>query len=120
MIATGVPRDPVKYNGTTYTIGQANNALIYPALGLGSIAVDAKLLTDEMISAAAHSLGAFLTPKEKGAAVLPPVSRLTEFSLSVAIAVAECAVKQGLNRRPVDDVKKTVEDMVWKAVYQKY
>ena len=117
MVATGVPRDPVKYNGTVYEIGQANNALIYPGLGLGSMAVDAKLLTDEMISAAAHSLGAFLSPQKKGAALLPPVARLTEFSEAVAIAVAECAVKQGLNRRPGDDVKKAVEDMIWKAEY---
>ena len=117
MVATGVPRDSVKYNGTVYEIGQANNALIYPGLGLGSMAVDAKLLTDEMISAAAHSLGAFLSPQKKGAAVLPPVARLTEFSEAVAIAVAECAVKQGLNRRPDDDVKKAVEDMIWKAEY---
>ena len=117
MVATGVPRDSVKYNGTVYEIGQANNALIYPGLGLGSMAVDAKLLTDEMISAAAHSLGAFLSPQKKAAAVLPPVARLTEFSEAVAIAVAECAVKQGLNRRPDDDVKKAVEDMIWKAEY---
>lgn len=117
MVATGVPRDPVKYNGTVYEIGQANNALIYPGLGLGSMAVDAKSLTDEMISAAAHSLGAFLSPQKKGAAVLPPVARLTEFSKAVAIAVAECAVRQGLNRRPGDDVKKAVEDMIWKAEY---
>lgn len=117
MVATGVPRDPVSYRGTTYEIGQANNALIYPGLGLGSMAVDAKLMTDEMISAAAHSLGAFLTPEAKGAAVIPPVARLTEFSAAVAVAVAECAVKQGLNRQPVSDVKAAVEAMVWKAEY---
>ncbi len=117
MVATGVPRDPVAYRGTTYEIGQANNALIYPGLGLGSMAVDAKLMTDEMISAAAHSLGAFLTPEAKGAAVIPPVARLTEFSAAVAVAVAECAVKQGLNRQPVSDVKAAVEAMVWKAEY---
>ena len=117
MVATGVPRDPVSYRGTTYEIGQANNALIYPGLGLDSMAVDAKLMTDEMISAAAHSLGAFLTPEAKGAAVIPPVARLTEFSAAVAVAVAECAVKQGLNRQPVSDVKAAVEAMVWKAEY---
>ena len=117
LVATGVPRDPVSYRGTTYEIGQANNALIYPGLGLGSMAVDAKLVTDEMISAAAHSLGAFLTPEKKGAAVIPPVTRLTEFSAAVAVAVAECAVKQGLNRRAAADVKAAVEEMVWKAEY---
>ena len=117
MVATGVPRDPVAYRGTTYTIGQANNALIYPGLGLGSMAVDARLMTDEMISAAAHALGAFLTPEEKGAAVIPPVARLEEFSAAVAVAVATCAVQQGLNRRSVTDVKAAVEEMVWKATY---
>ena len=117
MVATGVPRDPVKYRGTTYEIGQANNALIYPGLGLGSMAVDARLVTDEMISAAAHALGAFLTPEEKGAAVIPPVSRLTEFSAAVAVAVAECAVRQRLNRRTVADVKAAVDGMVWKGSY---
>ena len=117
MVATGVPHDPVSYRGTTYEIGQANNALIYPGLGLGSMAVDAKLVTDEMISAAAHSLGAFLTPEAKGAAVIPPVTRLIEFSAAVAVAVAECAVKQGLNRRAVADVKAAVDEMVWKAEY---
>ena len=117
MVATGVPRDPVKYRGTTYEIGQANNALIYPGLGLGSMAVDARLVTDEMISAAAHALGAFLTPEEKGAAVIPPVSRLAEFSAAVAVAVAECAVRQRLNRRTVADVKAAVDGMVWKGSY---
>ena len=81
------------------------------------MAVDARLVTDEMISAAAHALGAFLTPEAKGAAVIPPVARLTEFSAAVAVAVAECAVRQGLNRRPVTDVKAAVEAMVWKAAY---
>lgn len=98
MVATGIPAEPVEYNGVTYVIGQANNALIYPGLGLGSIAVNASLLTDEMISSAAHSLSEFLEINVKGAAVLPPVSKLTQFSETVANAVAECAVKQGLNR----------------------
>ena len=66
MVATGVPRDPVAYRGTTYTIGQANNALIYPGLGLGSMAVDARLVTDEMISAAAHALGRSSRRRKRG------------------------------------------------------
>lgn len=66
LVATGVPSDPVKYNGVTYHIGQANNALIYPGLGLGVLASEAKLVTDEMLSAAAHSLGGIVDPNEKG------------------------------------------------------
>lgn len=117
MIGTGIPSDPVNYHGVTYSIGQANNALIYPGLGLGSLAVDAAQVTDEMISSAAHALGAFLEPDKPGAAVIPPVSRLTEFSETVAVAVAECAVKQGLNRKEVTDVKAAVDDMTWQAEY---
>lgn len=120
MVATGIPAEPVEYNGVTYVIGQANNALIYPGLGLGSIAVNASLLTDEMISSAAHSLSEFLEINVKGAAVLPPVSKLTQFSKTVANAVAECAVKQGLNRVQTNDVKRTVQSLIWKPVYRNY
>lgn len=120
MVATGIPAEPVEYNGVTYVIGQANNALIYPGLGLGSIAVNASLLTDEMISSAAHSLSEFLEINVKGAAVLPPVSKLTQFSETVAAAVAECAIKQGLNRVQTNDVKKAVKSVIWKPVYRNY
>lgn len=120
MVATGIPAEPVEYNGVTYVIGQANNALIYPGLGLGSIAVNASLLTDEMISSAAHSLGEFLEINVEGAAVLPPISKLTQFSETVAAAVAECAVKQGLNRVQTNDVKKAVKSVIWKPVYRNY
>lgn len=120
MVATGIPAEPVEYNGVTYIIGQANNALIYPGLGLGSISVNASLVTDEMISSAAHSLGEFLEINVEGAAVLPPVSKLTQFSETVAAAVAECAVKQGLNRVQTNDVKKAVKSVIWKSVYRNY
>lgn len=120
MVATGIPAEPVEYNGVTYIIGQANNALIYPRLGLGSISVNASLVTDEMISSAAHSLGEFLEINVEGAAVLPPVSKLTQFSETVAAAVAECAVKQGLNRVQTNDVKKAVKSVIWKPVYRNY
>ena len=120
MVATGIPAEPVEYNGVTYIIGQANNALIYPGLGLGSISVNASLVTDEMISSAAHSLGEFLEINVEGAAVLPPVSKLTQFSETVAAVVAECAVKQGLNRVQTNDVKKAVKSVIWKPVYRNY
>ena len=120
MVATGIPAEPVEYNGVTYIIGQANNALIYPGLGLGSISVNASLVTDEMISSAAHSLGEFLEINVEGAAVLPPVSKLTQFSETVAAAVEKCAVKQGLNRVQTNDVKKAVKSVIWKPVYRNY
>lgn len=119
LIATGIPADPVNYKGVTYKIGQANNALIYPGLGLGSIAVGASRVSREMISAAAHVPIYFIHPEQPGEAVLPPVSLICKFTKAVAEAVAACAVKQGLNRIPVTDVKKAVEDVMWDAEYTK-
>ena len=120
MVATGIPAEPVEYNGVTYIIGQANNALIYPGLGLGSISVNASLVTDEMISSAAHSLGEFLEINVEGAAVLPPVSKLTQFSETVAAAGGKFGAKQGLNRVQTNDVKKAVKSVIWKPVYRNY
>lgn len=117
LIATGIPADPVEYNGVTYEIGQANNALIYPALGLGAIASTAKLMTNEMISKAAHSLGGIVDTTKPGAATLPPVSKLTEFSQRVAEAVGQCAVDQKLNREDITDIKAAIEKIKWTPKY---
>lgn len=117
LIATGIPADPVEYNGVTYEIGQANNALIYPALGLGAIASTAKLVTNEMISKAAHSLGGIVDTTKLGAATLPPVSKLTEFSQRVAEAVGQCALDQKLNREDITDIKAAIEKIKWTPKY---
>ncbi|WP_421017023.1 malolactic enzyme [Furfurilactobacillus cerevisiae] len=119
LIATGIPAHDVDYNGITYKIGQANNALVYPGLGLGTIAASAKVLNDTMISKAAHSLGGIIDVNEPGAAVLPPVEKLNVFSETVAEAVAQSAVDQGLNEKPIDDVKAAVLDTKWTPEYTK-
>lgn len=118
LVATGIPSDDVEYNGVTYAIGQANNAIIYPGLGLGVIASGAKLLTDRMISVAAHSIGGIVDPNQLGAAVLPPVTKLNHFSDMVAIAVAEEAKREGLNRRDFDDAKTLIEEHKWADAYK--
>ena len=117
LVATGIPADPVEYKGVTYEIGQANNALIYPALGLGAIASTAKLVTNEMISKAAHSLGGIVDTTKPGAATLPPVSKLTEFSQRVAEAVGQCALDQKLNREDITDIKVAIEKIKWIPKY---
>jgi malolactic enzyme len=117
LIGTGIPVDDIEYNGVTYQIGQANNALVYPGLGLGAIAATATVLDDEMISAAAHSLGGIVDTTQPGAAVLPPVSKLDQFSTTVAKAVAESAVKRGLTREPIADVDKAIADTKWEPKY---
>lgn len=115
LIATGIPVEPVEYNGVTYHIGQANNALVYPGLGLGSMAVNAKILSDGMINKAAHSLGGIVDPTQPGAAVLPPVSKLDEFSMTVAVGVAQQAIDEKLS--DAKDAKQAVADIKWEPKY---
>lgn len=116
LIATGVPYSPIELKGVTYDIGQANNALIYPGVGLGVLAVNATRLSDAMISAAAHSLQDIVDTTKPGAATLPPVEKLTQFSRTVAKAVAECAIKEGL--APEQDVDAAIDAILWKPEYQ--
>lgn len=118
LVACGVPSDDVELNGVTYQIGQANNALIYPGLGLGVLASKARLLTDQMISLAAHSLGGIVDTTKPGAAILPPVSKITEFSERIAVGVAEEAIKQDLNRESIADAKEAVDALKWFPVYK--
>ena len=117
LVATGIPADPAEYQGTKYEIGQANNALVYPGLGLGSLAVNAKILSDEMISVAAHSLGGIVDSSKPGAAVLPPVEKLNVFSQTVAKAVANQAIKNHLNQNDYQDGEEAVQALRWSPVY---
>lgn len=118
LVATGVPVDPVTAsNGVTYEIGQANNMLVYPGLGLGTIVARAKVLSDGMISAAAHALGGMVDASQPGAPVLPPVSRLSEMSFRVAVAVAKQAIAEGLSRVEIDDVEAAVKAAQWTPEY---
>lgn len=118
LIATGIPSAPVVYDGITYNIGQANNALMYPGLGLGIIASTAKLVTQTLLSEAAHALGGIVDTSKPGAAVLPPVEKLTEFSEHIAVVVAESAIKQGLTRAKIEDARKAVKAAKWYPKYE--
>ena len=117
FVATGIPADDVSYKGVNYVIGQANNALIYPGLGLGMLASEASLLTDEMIAAAADSLSGITDITKPGAPVLPPFKYVGEVSIKVAEAVAKKAKEQGLARAKEQDMVKAVHDFKW---YPKY
>ena len=118
FVATGIPADTVSYKGVDYVIGQANNALIYPGLGLGMLASEASLLTDEMIGAAAHSLSGIVNPGEPGAPVLPPFKYVADVSIKVAEAVAKKAQEQGLARAEETDMAKAVRDLKWYPEYK--
>ena len=118
FVATGIPADTVSYKGVDYVIGQANNALIYPGLGLGMLASEASLLTDEMIGAAAHSLSGIVNPGQPGAPVLPPFKYVADVSIKVAEAVAKKAQEQGLARAKETDMVKAVRDFKWFPEYK--
>ena len=118
FVATGIPADTVSYKGVDYVIGQANNALIYPGLGLGMLASEASLLTDEMIGAAAHSLSGIVNPGQPGAPVLPPFKYVADVSIKVAEAVAKKAQEQGLARAKETDMTKAVRDLKWYPEYK--
>ena len=118
FVATGIPSDNVIYKGVEYIIGQANNALIYPGLGLGVLASEASLLTDEMIGAAAHSLSGITDITKPGAPVLPPFKYVADVSIKVAEAVAKKAQEQGLARAQEKDMEKAVRDFKWIPKYK--
>lgn len=118
LVATGIPTQDVAVNGVTYQIGQANNALVYPGLGLGVIAAKATTLNDDMISAVAHSLGGLVDPSQPGAPILPPVTQLSHFSTTIAEAVVQRAIDQGLTKEPITDAKKAVADTKWVPEYE--
>lgn len=117
FVATGIPSGTISYKGVDYVIGQANNALIYPGLGLGMLASEASLLTDEMIGAAAHSLSGIIDISKPGAPVLPPFKYVADVSIKVAEAVANKAKEQGLARAKETNMDKAVRDLKW---YPKY
>ena len=118
FVATGIPAGTVSYKDVDYVIGQANNALIYPGLGLGMLASEASLLTDEMIGAAAHSLSGIVNSGQPGAPVLPPFKYVADVSIKVAEAVAKKAQEQGLARAKETDMAKAVRDLKWYPEYK--
>ena len=118
FVATGIPAGTVSYKDVDYVIGQANNALIYPGLGLGMLASEASLLTDEMIGAAAHSLSGIVNSGQPGAPVLPPFKYVADVSIKVAEAVAKKAQEQGLARAKETDMAKAVRNLKWYPEYK--
>jgi len=118
LIATGIPSSPGNYKGVTYTIGQANNALMYPGLGLGVIASTAKLVDQSLLSAAAHALGGIVNVSEPGAAVLPPVNKITSFSQHLAEVVAQHAIDHKNTKENITDARAAVEHIKWYPRYE--
>src|SRR5215469_3274103 len=117
LVATGLPIGPFEYKGMTYYFGQANNALVYPGLGLGTIVSGATKVTDGMLHAAAEAVAGQVDVSEPGAALLPAVENLRASSATSAIAVAKAAEADGVAMKKVDNTVQTVQDAMWQPVY---
>jgi malate dehydrogenase (oxaloacetate-decarboxylating) len=117
LVATGTPWQPVAHRGTDYVIGQANNALSYPGIGLGTIVAHATRVTDGMLLAAAEAIAGLVEVHEPGAALLPHVGNLRLTSATVAVAVARRAAQDGVAEVDLSDPIQAVQDQMWRAAY---
>jgi malate dehydrogenase (oxaloacetate-decarboxylating) len=117
LIATGSPFPPVTCDGVQYRVAQANNALIFPGLGLGVTVSRARRVSDGMLAAAADALAGMADASTPGAAVLPPVTSLREVSATVAEAVARAARAEGLSDVPPDGLPERVRQAMWEPAY---
>jgi malate dehydrogenase (oxaloacetate-decarboxylating) len=118
LIATGSPFQPVTYRGVTYVIGQVNNAMLYPGLCLGAIVSRSSRISDNMFAAAANAVSSLVAVRLSGASLLPHVDDLRIVSLTVAVAVAEAAVQDGLARVKFKDIVQQVGDAMWEPEYR--
>lgn len=121
IIATGSPFPDVRHMGSYHRIAQSNNALAFPGIGLGVIAVKARLLSDDMLWAAANAL-CECAPiiQDKTAPLLPKLSEAKMVSMKVAQAVAEQARKEGLAANTSDDVNTLIQRTIWEPRYLPY
>jgi malate dehydrogenase (oxaloacetate-decarboxylating) len=117
LVGTGTPWGPVPFEGTDYHIGQANNALIYPGIGLGTIVARADYVTDGMLLAAAEAVAAMVDVRRPGASLLPAVENLRAVSATVAVAVAVQAARDGVAKAELSDPVQAVQDAMWHAAY---
>lgn len=117
LVATGIPITPFDCDGVTYTIGEANNALLYPGLGLGTLVSGATRVTDGMLLAAGKAVADQVDPSEPGAALLPPVENLRASSATVAVTVTKQAIDDGVATAQHDDLVQAVQDAMWQPRY---
>jgi malate dehydrogenase (oxaloacetate-decarboxylating) len=118
LIATGSSFAPVTHKGVTYVIGQANNAMLYPGLVLGAIVSRARLLSDGMFAAAANAVSSLVAVRQQGASLLPHIDDLRSVSATVAAAVAEAAMVEGLAGIEFDDIVQQIRDAMWQPEYR--
>lgn len=118
LVATGSPFPPVTFKGVTYVIAQTNNAMLFPGLSLGVIVAKANRVSDGMFTAAASALSSLVTVRQPGASLLPQIDDLRKVSLTVAVAVAEAAVAEGLAGVKFDEVERQIQEGMWQPAYR--
>jgi malate dehydrogenase (oxaloacetate-decarboxylating) len=118
LIATGSAFAPVTHKGLTYVIGQVNNAMLYPGLCLGAIVSRARRVSDGMFAAAANAVSSLVAVRQQGASLLPHIDDLRSVSATVAAAVAEAAVAEGLAGVKFDDIVQQIQDAMWQPEYR--
>jgi malate dehydrogenase (oxaloacetate-decarboxylating) len=118
LIATGIPINPITHGHVTYAIAQANNALLYPGIGLGAVVSRARRISDGMLQAAAEAVGGMVDVAPPGASLLPQVENLREVSATVAVAVAERAARENLARADIKEPVEQVRRAMWQPAYR--
>jgi malate dehydrogenase (oxaloacetate-decarboxylating) len=118
LVASGSPVPPVLYDDTTYVIGQANNALVFPGIGLGVITAGARRVTKRMLDAAAKAVARQAVPSVHGAALLPDISNLRAISAVVAEAVYHAAFADSVATKLHDNVVQAILDTMWVPEYR--
>ena len=119
LIVTGSPFTPVTHKGITHVIGQANNAMLYPGLGLGAIVSRSRVISIGMLAAAADALSSLVAVRLPGASLLPHIDDLRSVTVTVAAAVAEAAVEEGLASVELPDIVQQVSDAMWQPRYRR-
>ena len=117
LVATGSPFEPVARGDVDYEIAQANNALVFPGIGLGVAACRARRVTDHMIVAAAEAVASMVQMRTAGAPLLPRINDLRKVSATVAIAVAKAAAEDGVADVVLENPVQDVFDRMWQPVY---
>jgi malic enzyme len=122
IVGTGSPFAPVTIGGVTYQIGQCNNALVFPGVGLGATIARARWLPDEAFAAAARAVYEFTgATTDASASIFPPLSRLRDVSRAVAARVARALVDAGAAPAVApDEIDRRIVEAVWEPEYLEY
>ncbi len=122
LVATGSPFSEVRYQGTTFVIGQCNNAFVFPGLALGIIASGASRVTDSMLVACAHTISECVdVSRVQGLSLLPSLTLIRDVSYRIAIAVGKAAQNAGVAPQTSEqDLLESVNKSIWKTAYVPY